>query len=104
MSLVGVFSGLTFDRFPSPIQRFTIYAMLYDGEGEGVIELRIVQMETERDLYRHQRWTKFSGRGMQYQHDVKVDGCVFPAPGRYAVVLRFDGEIIESRTLEILAA
>ena len=78
MSLVGVFSGLTFDRFPSPIQRFTIYAMLYDGEGEGLIEVRIVQMETERDLYRHQRWTSFSGRGMQYQPKSKLGAAYSP--------------------------
>lgn len=25
MSLVGLFNAMTFDRFPTPVQRFTIY-------------------------------------------------------------------------------
>jgi len=104
MSLVGVFQAMTFDRFPSPIQRFTIYAMLYDGLGEGVIEVRIIRMDNEQELYRHERWARFAGQGIQYQHEVKVTRCVFPTPGRYGVILRFDGEIIDSRILEIFSA
>jgi hypothetical protein len=63
MSLVSLFTAMTFDRFPTPNQYFTIYAVLYDGFGEGIIEARIVQLDTEREVYRHQRWTKFLGRG-----------------------------------------
>src|SRR5262245_2584896 len=91
MSLVGVFQGLTFDTFPSPIQRFTIYAMLYDGVGEGVIEVRILQLDTERDVYRYRRWTAFADRGMQVPFEVQVKNCRFPAPGRNSVQVRFDG-------------
>src|SRR5690348_9410424 len=104
MSLVGVFQGLTFDRFPSPLQRFTVYAMLYDGEGEGVIEVRILQVITEAEVYRYRRWTAFAQRGIQVPFEAQVKSCVFPAPGRYTVELRFDGELVDTRILEVFAA
>jgi hypothetical protein len=104
MSLVGLFTAMTFGRFPTPNQHFTIYAMLYDGFGEGIIEERIVQLDTEREVYRHQRWAKFLGRGTQSQYEAKVTKCRFNAPGRYSVELRFDERIIDSRVLDVFAS
>ena|SRR5438094_7692073 len=38
-SLIDVFHALRFRHFPSPQLNFTVYFALYDGVGEGIMEL-----------------------------------------------------------------
>jgi hypothetical protein len=103
MSLVGVIQSFTFRQWPSPPQRFTIDAGLYDGVGEGTMEVRITQLETEQDVYRYRKWASFSWRGRWSQLEVTPTRCIFPAPGRYSVTLRFDEEVLDSRVFEVFA-
>jgi hypothetical protein len=82
MSLVGLFSAMTFDRWPSPIQRFTVYAVLYNGDGEGTIEVRIVRTTTEEEIYRFQRWTRIPDAVIGWPLEVPVKSCQFPSSER----------------------
>ena len=50
VSLVGLFHALRFRTFPSPPQRFAVYVALYDGEGEGTMELVLTRPLGERCL------------------------------------------------------
>jgi hypothetical protein len=101
ISLTGLFQPLHFRRFPSPLQKFTVYAALYDGVGEGTMELEVARLETEEKIYSHKRWVTFPGRGMLVNLEMKVGKCVFPAPGQYMLSLRFDHQELSQRNLEI---
>jgi hypothetical protein len=103
-SLVGLFHARQIRRFPSPRQVFTVYTTFFDGVGEGTMELVITRQETEREIYRYQRWQRLPGRGLPANVEIKVTKCVFPAPGRYALTLLLDGQEITTRFLDIFPA
>jgi hypothetical protein len=103
LSLVGIFQSLRFSAWPSPAHPFTAYALLYDGVGEGTIELVVNRLETEADIYTYQRWFVLPGRGMPVHLEILVRKCSFPAPGRYGLILRFDKNELTRRHLDIYA-
>jgi hypothetical protein len=101
MSLIGVFHIRRAPRFPTPPQGFTAFAALYGGVGEGTMDLVITRLETEQDIYRYRRWFAFP-RGVRIVNlEIKVRRCIFPAPGRYALSLRFDGQELTHRYLSV---
>jgi hypothetical protein len=102
MSLVGVFQGLRFPSFPTPVQRFTAYAALHGGEGEGTMQLTIAKADTEVEVHNSTKWRGFADPDLITMYEGIVKDCVFPAPGRYIVTLRFDGDILTQRVLDIL--
>jgi hypothetical protein len=101
VSLVGVFQARRFRNFPSPVQGFTVYTTLYDGVGEGTMELAVSHLETEKDVGSYKRWFTLPGRGRVFNLVLELKRCVFPAAGRYGVALRFGGKEITSRYLDI---
>lgn len=105
MSLVGIFHHKWFTRFPSDPQEFIAYAALCAGRGEGTMRLETVQLEAQRIVYSYTRWSAFATDPFLVINGViPVRRCVFPAPGRHAVRLLFDGEEAADRTLPIEAA
>jgi hypothetical protein len=74
---------------------------LYDGVGEGTIELRIMEWATERDVHVYTRWTTLPGRGLLGQMDLHMTKCVFPRPGRYRLTLQFDGQVLSQCFLDV---
>jgi hypothetical protein len=101
MSLVGIFHHRRFRSFPTAAQRFTAYVALHGGEGEGRISLDIARANTEATIYTYQRWTGFPDPDLITTFEAPVRRCAFPEPGRYIVTLRFDGEILADRVLDI---
>jgi hypothetical protein len=101
MSLVGTFHNRYFRRFPTPPQRFTAYAALDGGMGEGTIELRVTRLETEQEILRYRKWYAFSDPDLTANLEIKLRKCVFPAPGRYGLSLRFDGDELTYRHLDV---
>jgi hypothetical protein len=90
-SLVDVFHALRFRHFPSPRVNFTVYFVLYDGMGEGIIELKITRMENEEDVVIKEEKIVLPGRAMHRNCLISVSSS-FPAPGNYAISLRFREE------------
>jgi hypothetical protein len=89
-SLVNVFYWLPW-RAPGPLLKdFTLYGTLFDGRGNGLLQLEVSQMERERAAYRWSKPFASPGRGMSHILEIKVRGCVFPAPGRYSLSVRID--------------
>src|SRR5438477_8920178 len=80
VSLVGVFHSLHFDHFPAPPRKFTVYAALYDGLGEGTMDLIVTRLENEQDVYSYEKWYVFPGRGRICHIGIPVTRCGFPAP------------------------
>jgi hypothetical protein len=102
ISLIGVAHTLHFSVFPTPVQSLTVYGTLFDGDGEGTMELGIVRLETEVEVYRYQRWHAFAGRGRLMHLEIRPTKCVFPAPGRYSLTHRFDGQLLTHHYLDVI--
>ena len=100
-TLTGVFNTLVCPSWPSPPQQFMAFAGLQGGRGEGTIELVIQRMATEQRVYRFRRWYTLPDPQLVSSLELPIRRCVFPAPGRYGVSLRFEGSELTSRTLDV---
>jgi len=97
---VGLFNELRVKTFPT-VLRFTAYAGLYGGAGEGTIELLVMNVETEKVAYRYRRWWATPGSG-QFRHlEIPVRGWQLVAPGRFVSRIRFDSNELTSRILSV---
>ena len=101
-SLVGLFHTFHVSSWTDPVPPFSVFALLTGGKGEGTIKLVIRRLETEDDVYRWQRWTVFSDPDLIAQNEIVVRRCVFPAPGRYLLILSFDGAELANRVVTVL--
>jgi hypothetical protein len=100
MSLVGLFNARSYSQWPSPLDPFFFYALLVGGEGDGLLEFVVLSATTEQMIYRYRRWYTIPGPDLPV-HLLRIKRCVFPLPGRYLVSLRFDGEILTQRPLDV---
>jgi hypothetical protein len=91
-SLIDIFHALRFSHFPSPTLNFIVYFALYDGIGEGIMELKITRMEDEEDLVVLEERVHLLGPGMHRNCLVAVRDCSFPAPGNYSITVRLRDE------------
>src|SRR5207244_5920380 len=101
-SLVGVFQGLRFPTFPSPVKDFVAYAGLSGKSIEGTMELTVTRLVGEKDLFSYKRWLSFPEEVITVNLVVRL-ACVFPAPGLYSVSLRFNSDVLTQRIVEIFA-
>ena len=104
MSLVGVFNARSYAQWPSPRESFFFYALLMDGEGDGLMEFVVLSATTEQLVYRYRHWYTVPAPDLSIHLLQRVQRCVFPLPGRYLVSLRFEGEILTQRHLDVYQA
>jgi hypothetical protein len=104
MSLVGLFNVRASANWPSPAEPFYAYTLLVGGEGEGVMELAVLHAVTEQLIYRYRRWYTVPSPDYPVHFPLLLRRCIFPAPGRYLVHLRFEGEIVTQRHLDVRRA
>jgi hypothetical protein len=102
IGLEGLFQCLYLTEFPTPARHFTVYSTLYGGSGEGILQLTIFRSETEDVIYRYQRWLALSGPPRHLNVEIRVNGCVFPAAGRYLIDLNLDGQRLTQRFLDVV--
>jgi hypothetical protein len=103
-NLDGLFLGRAYAAFPTPKHGFTVYAGLFGGRGEGVLELACMELELERDIYYHKRWVAFSEPARSVHYVVPVKEMIFPNPGRYRFTMSFDHEPFAVRFLDVRKA
>jgi hypothetical protein len=100
VSLVGLFNELRVKKFPT-VLRFTAYAALYGGAGEGTIELSVMNLATEKEVYLYRRWWATPGSN-QFRHlEIPVRKWHLAIPDRFLATLRFDGKELASRALRV---
>lgn len=99
-SLMGLFQSLTFGSFPAHIPLFIVYFALYDGEGGAALRVTISRAVDESDVSRYSKWIGLSPGHVSNQ-PIAITRCVFPAPGRYLILVHFDGQLIASRILDV---
>jgi hypothetical protein len=101
-SLVGIVQAMRFPHFPSEPHAFTVYVALTDGIGEGTLRLLITRLETNEEVYYHDRWVTFpNDRLLVLNMVIPVSRCVFPAPGRYSFGLFLDKQLVSERALPV---
>ncbi len=103
LCLAGLFHTLSFSTWPALAEPFTVYTEVFDALAEGIMELAVMQLETEKEIYVQPRWFVSSDRGLTFPLEWRVRKCIFPAPGRYLLKLRFDGEELSQRYLDVQA-
>jgi hypothetical protein len=95
-SLIGVFTGLGVDGFPSDPQRFSVAAFLTGSAGEGKIEVRAIRVATGEQVYQQGGRVSFRDRTDIVNVFFRVRKIRFPAPGYYLFQLLVDDELIEA--------
>lgn len=106
-SLVGLFQGRTFAKFPTSPMPLTVFGMISGGRGEGMLAVSAYPLggqvlhDPESDwIYRNSKWTRFpDDPNMVVNVEFKVKNLVFPKPGEYLFVLSFEGDLIAERRM-----
>lgn len=101
LSLVGLFNARSYAQWPSPLDPFFFYAVLVGGEGDGLMEFVVLSATTEQLVYRYRHWYTVPAPDLPVHFLQRIQRCVFPLPGRYLVSLRFEGEILTQRHLDV---
>src|SRR5262245_28245689 len=100
-SPINIFTGLAVERFPSEIQRFSVFAALTDGQGEGTIELAGHRMDSGELVYSQRHPIRFVDRRLVVNVDMRVRNIRFPVAGAYEFVLLVDGDLVARRALRV---
>ncbi len=103
-SLIGSFTGVAIDHFPSVAQRFDVFAALTDGLGDATIDVVVTHLETERQIYAQSMQFRFPDPLKVINLRFRVRTCSFPEAGTYLFSLCVDGEEIAQRRLLVYLA
>jgi hypothetical protein len=93
-SLVGIFTGLGVDGFPSDPWRLSVAAFLTGSAGEGTIEVRAIRLATGEQIYRQQGRISFRDQTDVVNVVFRIHKIRFPAPGFYLFQLLIDGQLV----------
>ena len=100
-SLINCFSGWPIDRFPSPPQRFSVYAALTNGSGNWMMKVSILRLKDLTTIYERLMPHHFPSPMELIRFHFRVKECIFPAPGDYVVQLYARNDFICDTVLKI---
>ena len=104
VSLVGTFTRLGFESFPSKPKDFCAFVALSGSTGDGIIELVVTDLETDEDIRSERLSVHFLDKLTEVQVIFRLEEWSFPAPGWYQFVTLIDGEWVAHRRLEVYLA
>ena len=100
-SVIGIFTGLAVDQFPSVAERFSVFASLTDAVGDGTIEIAAIQLASGNQIYSQKGQISFPDRFTVINVNFRVRTISFPSPGSYSILLKLDGESVAERRIRI---
>ena len=100
-STISVFTGLAVEGFPSPPQRFSVFASLSNGRGSAVVRLVANRLDTGEPVYEQQHPIRFPDPLLVVNVNMRVGKIRFPALGRYEFILAVDSDAVAQRTLRV---
>jgi hypothetical protein len=80
---------------------FCVFARLTGGEGSGMIELEIQDLETLERVDRWSQVVQFPNRLTTVQVVFRLNQCVFPRPGYYQACLLADSEWVAQQRFSV---
>jgi|SRR5579859_6866689 len=100
-SLRRLFQGRYYRTFPASAGPFRIYAALYSGGVEGLVQCTCTRMEDEHEVFAYRIWRSLPP-GTIVQILIPIRRIRFTTPGRYEFKFLFDGSEIANRYLEVI--
>jgi hypothetical protein len=100
-SPISIFTGLAVECFPSPSQRFSVFASLTNGRGSGVVKVVANRLDTGEPVYEQRHPIRFPDPLLVVNVNIRVGKIRFPVPGRYEFILAVDADPVAQRTLRV---
>ena len=101
ISLIGNFTGIAADRFPTILPPFSIFAVLTDATGDATIEIGVARLDTAEELFVYRSSLHFPNKLAEVPFHVRLTQCSFPSPGLYQFTLLVDGDWIAQRRIRV---
>jgi hypothetical protein len=102
--LLGVFTGIAVDSFPTAPLRFDVFAALTDGAGDVSITLSVVHLETNEEIYAQQMTVHFADPLRVVNLRFRVRRLIFDAAGTYLFAFVANDEEIAARRVRVYQA
>ncbi|GEM_PF-3421386 len=104
--LLGVFTGIAVDGFPTGSQRFDLFAAFTDGLGSVRMSLSVVHLETGEEVYGQRMTVKFPDPLQIVNVRIRIRQLAFESPGTYLFALTAansegDDEEIAARRVKV---
>lgn len=100
-SLIGIFTGLRVESFPSDPQRFFVLAALTNAVGRGRIVLEATYDETGDQIHLQSGDIYFPDRFTVVNASFRTRSIIFPATGQYTFSIAVDGETVALRRIRV---
>jgi hypothetical protein len=100
-SPISIFTGLAVEGFPSPPQRFSVFASLTNGRGSGVLKVVANRLDTGEPVYEQRHPIRFPDPLLVINVNIRVGKIRFPVPGRYEFILVVNADPVAQRTLRV---
>ena len=100
-SLIGIFTGMAADSFPTSPQRFDAFIALTDGLGTGTLELTVTEQQTGNQVYVQRVQLTCPDPLRVINLRLRVRQCSFPAPGEYLFTFTVDGQELAHRRVRL---
>jgi hypothetical protein len=91
ITLVNCFTLRKIGSFPSEPQRFAVFALLTDGQGDIDLKLVIERLDTGEEIFSQPRSLRFPDPLEEVRFLFRITTCSFPVARRYDVVLFAEG-------------
>jgi hypothetical protein len=102
--LLGVFTGVAADIFPTPPQRFDVFAALTDGLGDVIMNLNVVHLDTDQAIYTQQMTVSFPDPLRVVNLRFRVRQLIYGVAGAYLFALMVDDQEIAARRVRVYQA
>jgi hypothetical protein len=99
--LLGVFTGVAVDGFPTAPQRFDVFAALTDGQGDVTITLTVVHLETDQEIYTQRVRVEFPDPLRVINLRFRVRQLIYGTAGTYLFALTVDNQEIAARRVRV---
>jgi hypothetical protein len=107
-SAIGIFTGLAVEQFPSDAQRFSVFSVLTDAQGDGQGKLAVHRLNEhwlrQEEIYATQHTIRFPDRFAVVNFNLRVRTIRFPAAGSYEFVLFVDDDELAHRRVRVYQA
>ena len=97
VTVVGSFSSVTADAFPTYHPHMAVYVALTDGEGDYAGRLRFVHAETEEELMHTDGAFALSDPLQVAELQFNIPALPLPHAGKYRMDFFCDGQLLKSR-------
>ena len=104
ISLIGCFTRRVVSEFPTPPQRFVVYAVFANGSGTIPVEVKVLDLEDASVIYEQELLVTFADPLLELRFSFRIGSLIFPRPGSYEVAIESGGEPIAATRVQVALA